>query len=549
MKQVELTEQLLLSVRKPARYIGQEYNSIRKDWDKTDVKFCLCYPDLYEIGMSNLGVKILYHILNSQEDVLCERSFAPWMDMEQAMRENNIPLFSLENKAPVSEFDIVGFSFSYELSYSNMLTMLSLADIPFNREDRKSGNYPLVIAGGPCMFNPEPISDFIDLFLIGEAEEAILDIVNTYKKHRGNRSLLISEIAKIEGVYAPSVHSEGRRIKKRTVLSLDNTSFPSRPIVPYIQVVHDRIAVEIMRGCPNSCHFCQARSIYGPLRIRKKDQIIELAKLSYKNTGLDEISLLSLSSSSYPGIDALIKDLTETFLPLGVGISLPSLRIEDAARDLPALISIIKKSGLTFAPEAGTDRMLDIINKKIEKAKLFLCLKDAFAKGWRRVKLYFMIGLPHEDLEDVEAIIDFSRDIAMLRKQVSGQPAEVVVNVSTFIPKPHTYFEREGMANREAIEQKQRALITKSKHIRYLTLKFHDINTSLLEAAFSRGDKRLAQVLMRAWQYGARFDAWNESFDYGIWDRAFSDCGISSQGYLLPSGKDATLPWSYISCD
>ena len=549
MKRVELSEELLLSIRKPARYIGQEYNSITKNWDTTEVKFCLCYPDLYEIGMSNLGMKILYHILNSQEDVLCERCFTPWIDMEQAMTDRRIALFSLENRAPVSEFDIVGFSFSYELSYTNMLTMLHLSGIPFRAVDRNTGRYPLIIAGGPCVFNPEPLSEFIDIFFIGEAEEAVLDIIGVYKRYKNSKSQLIAELSKIDGVYAPSAHNAVReKIKKRTVAVLDESSFPVKPVIPYIQIVHDRIAIEIMRGCPNSCRFCQARSIYGPARLREREQIIKLAKLSYHNTGLDEISLLSLSSSSYPGIDVLIKELTKEFLPLGVGVSLPSLRIEDAARDLPALISIIKKSGLTFAPEAGTDRMLDIINKKIEKEKLFEVLRQAFSKGWRRVKLYFMIGLPHEEQQDVEAIIDFAKAVAMIRKEVAGQPAEVVVNVSSFIPKPHTHFQCQPMAGRQELEEKQGILFKKSKNIGYLKLKFQDINTSILEAVFSRGDKRLGQVLTHAWSNGARFDAWGESFDYNIWQQAFSSCGIDMQDYLSPADESSVLPWSYIEC-
>jgi radical SAM family uncharacterized protein len=549
MKRVELSEELLLSVRKPARYIGQEYNSITKNWDTTEVKFCLCYPDLYEIGMSNLGMKILYHILNSQEDVLCERCFTPWIDMEHAMTDRRIALFSLESRAPVSEFDIAGFSFSYELSYTNMLTMLHLSGIPFRTVDRNTARYPLIIAGGPCVFNPEPLSEFIDIFFIGEAEEAVLDIISVYKRYKNSKSQLIAELSKIDGVYAPSVHNSGReKIKKRTVAVLDESSFPVKPVIPYIQIVHDRITIEIMRGCPNSCRFCQAKTIYGPARLREKEQIIKLAELSYRNTGLDEISLLSLSSSSYPGIDVLIKELTKEFLPLGVGVSLPSLRIEDAARDLPALISIIKKSGLTFAPEAGTDRMLDIINKKIEKEKLFGVLRQAFSKGWRRVKLYFMIGLPHEEQQDVEAIIDFAKAVAMIRKEAAGQPAEVVVNVSSFIPKPHTYFQRQPMAGRQELDEKQGILSKKSKNIGYLKLKFQDIDTSILEAVFSRGDKRLGQVLIHAWSNGARFDAWGESFDYNIWQQAFSSCGIDMQDYLSPADENSVLPWSYIEC-
>ena len=546
MEQVELSEELLLSVRKPARYIGNEYNSIKKDWDSTGVKFCLCCPDLYEIGMINLGMKIIYHILNAQEAVLCERCFTPWTDMEKVMRDNRIPLFSLENKMPLAEFDILGFSFSYELSYSNMLTMLDLSGIPFLAKDRKNTRHPLIIAGGPCVVNPEPLSDFIDLFLIGDGEEAVSEIVDVYKKYKTNRGLMLNEMSKIEGVYIPSLYSGPKKIKKRTVRSLDRNSFPVKPIIPYIQIVHDRIAIEIMRGCPNNCHFCQARSIYGPVRIRDRSQVVGLAMDSYKNTGLDELSLLSLSSSSYPGIEKLIKELTELFLPLGVGISLPSLRIEDTATNLPSLISVIKKSGLTFAPEAGSDRMLGIINKNIQKEKLFSALREAFSKGWRRVKLYFMIGLPGETDEDVEAIITFAALIAALRKEVSRQPADIVVNVSSFIPKPHTFFERKAMAGAEELQRKQKILLHKSRPHRYLKLKFNDVSTSVLESVFSRGDKNLSGLLLGAWENGARFDAWQETFNFDIWHRAFADCGIDIQSYLSAKDEQETLPWGHI---
>jgi radical SAM family uncharacterized protein len=546
MKQVQLSEELLLSVRKPARYIGGEYNSIKKDWDSVDTRFCLCCPDLYEIGMSNLGIKILYHILNRQENILCERSFTPWTDMEKAMRENNIPLFSLESRMPLKEFGILGFSFSYELSYSNMLTMLDLSGIPFLAKDRKSGKYPLLIAGGPCVINPEPLSDFIDLFVIGDGEEAVIEVVDTYIKYKSNRDLMLGEMSKIEGVYVPSLHDGFKKINKRGVDELEKKDFPVNPIVPYIETVHDRIAIEIMRGCPNDCYFCQARSIYHPVRIRNTRQVLQLAEDSYKNTGLDEVSLLSLSSSNYPGIEKLIEELTDLFLPLGVGISLPSLRIEDAASSLPSLISVIKKSGLTFAPEAGSDRMLDIINKKIEKEKLFSALKSAFSKGWRRVKLYFMIGLPGEEDTDIESIIDFAVKIADLRKEVSRQSADIIVSVSSFIPKPHTFFERQKMSEADELRRKQKILLRKVAPHRYIKLKFNDVSTSLLEAVFSRGDRKLSTLLLSAWEKGARFDAWQESFNFDIWQKAFSDCGIDMETYLKKREEGEKLPWDHI---
>lgn len=549
MKQVQLSEELLLSVRKPARYIGGEYNSIKKNWDSVSLRFCLCCPDLYEIGMSNLGIKILYHVLNRQENILCERSFTPWTDMEKAMRENNIPMFSLESRMPLKEFDILGFSFSYELSYSNMLTMLDLSGIPFLAEKRKSGKYPLLIAGGPCVVNPGPLSDFIDLFVIGDGEESVIELVDTYIKYKSNRDVMLGEMSKIEGVYVPSMYNGFKKINKCRVGELEKKDFPVKPIVPYIETVHDRIAIEIMRGCPNDCYFCQARSIYHPVRIRSMQQVLQLAESSYKNTGLDEVSLLSLSSSNYPGIEKLIEELTDLFLPLGVGISLPSLRVEDAALGLPSLISVIKKSGLTFAPEAGSDRMLNIINKKIEKEKLFFALKSAFSKGWRRVKLYFMIGLPGEEDEDVESIIDFAVKIADLRKEVSRQSADIIVSVSSFIPKPHTFFERQKMAGADELRRKQKILLHRVAPHRYIKLKFNDVGTSLLEAVFSRGDRGLSALLLSAWEKGARFDAWQESFSFDIWQKAFSDCNIDIQSYLSKKNQDEALPWSHIVCN
>ena len=548
MKPVELTEEFLLSIRKPARYIGEEYNIIKKEWTEKAVKFCLCYPDLYEIGMSNLGIKILYHILNKHDSVLCERSFAPWLDMEEAMIKNNIPLFSLESKAPLAEFDILGFSLSYELTYTNLLTMLSLAKIPFKSKDRKKSSYPLIIAGGPSTCNPEPIADFIDIFLIGDGEEAVSDIIDIYIRYKHNKNSLLHEMKRIEGVYVPGHYGEEKKVKRRAVSVLRKEDFPVNPIVPYIQTVHDRITLEIMRGCPNKCHFCQAKSLYHPVRVRSKEDILALAKESYKYTGLDGLSLLSLSSSNYPGIEELIKDLTEIFLPVGVGISLPSLRVEDNIENLPTLISVIKKSSLTFAPEVGTERMLTVINKKINRDTLFKVLRHAYTGGWRRIKLYFMIGLPEEEDKDIEAIVDLANSVAMLKKEVSGGPAEVIVNVSSFIPKPHTYFERVKMATPAELKAKQALILAKARNKRYLKLKFHDIETSMLEALFSRGDRELSQVLLEAWALGARFDAWSESFNPKIWDEAITRCGIDKARYLSGIDNMENLPWSYIEC-
>lgn len=551
MNQVQLNDDILLNVRKPARYIGEERNSIKKSWADIKTKVCLCYPDLYEIGMSNLGIKILYHIINKQENALCERSFTPWHDMESELRKNNIPLFSLENKVPLGEFDILGFSFSYELSYTNLLTMLSLSNIPFYSKDRGS-EFPLIIAGGTAIFNPEPLADFIDLFLIGDGEEAVIDIIKTYDRSSKNKEDLLNDLSKIEGVYVPRLYkkdSTDSLIKKRIVKELKNEDYPTSPIVPYIATVHDRITMEVMRGCPNNCRFCQAKSIYQPVRIRDKKDIVALIEQTYKNTGFDDISLLSLSTSNYPGINDLLSTLSKEFKDLGVGISLPSLRVEDSLESLPSLIAFTKKSGLTFAPEAGSDRLLKLIDKNIKPDKLFKALRQAYELGWRRVKFYFMIGLPSETDSDLDAIIDFSVKCALLRKEFFKHPAEVTVSVSSFIPKPHTYFQSEKMESAAELKRKQEYLKNKASNSRYLKLKFHDIKTSTLEALFSRGDRALGSVIEQAWNNGARFDAWGESFNPDIWDDAFKKTGILKDNYLIERTNNDLLPWSHIQCN
>jgi len=546
MKPIELTEEMLLSVRKPARYVGQEHNMIKKDWSDDIVKVCLCFPDLYEIGMSHLGLKILYDIVNKRNDALCERSFAPGIDMEEVMIKNKIPLFSLESKMGLSAFDIIGFSLQHELTYTNLLNMLHLSGIPLKAKERVNGNFPLIIAGGTCAFNPEPLSDFIDAFVIGDGEEAIGDIIEAYKRIDKGGTPLLEELSTIEGVYVPRCHDGSKKIKKRLLKELKDEYFPTAPIVPYITTVHDRVTLEIMRGCPNKCSFCQATHIYSPVRIRKPENILKLAKETYENTGLDEVSLLSLSSSNYPQISKLISGLTEVFKGLGVGISLPSLRIEEQLDKLPSLISAVKKSGLTFAPEVGTEKMLDVINKQIDFEELFRALKKAYKAGWRKIKLYFMIGLPDEENNDVEAIIELADKVAKLKKEVSSHPADVTVSVSSFIPKPHTPFERLSMASADALKSKQGLLKKRVFKKKYLRLKWHDVETSILEGVFSRGDSRLGDVLKDAWEAGARFDSWDEHFKPQIWEEAFLKNNINKDDYLTGYGTNERLAWDHI---
>lgn len=570
LEQVNLTEEILLSVMRPARYIGEERNIIKKDWQNTDIKCCICFPDVYEVGMSNQGIKILYHIINKRQDALCERSFTPWIDMENVMRNNNIPAFSLENRYPLSDFDIVGFSLPYELCYTNILTMLDLAKIPMFSSDRFEKGFPLIIAGGPSAFNPEPTAHFIDVFVLGDGEEIIDEILNVYNKHRrgkllvGNdKLLLLKELSKIDGLYIPFFYEPNYtdergvsldkkisevpdNIRRRIIKNLSPEYAPTRPVVPYIKTVHDRVTVEIMRGCPYNCRFCQASAIYSPVRMLKPDDAFDIAKRCYKSTGYDEISLLSLSSASYPFLKTLLKRLIDEFTRLGAGISLPSLRLEDDLKDLPAFMNTVRKTGLTFAPEAATEKMLKIINKNISLDALISSLDEAYKLGWRRVKLYFMIGLPGEDESDLRAIVELADRAAMLRKKYAKGPADVALSIASFIPKPHTSFQWEGMCSADELKKKQDIVKDNARGKRYIKIKFHDIKTSCLEAVFSRGDRRLSNVLVEAWKRGARFDAWSETFKPELWDSVFSDLNIDKQSYLNKRGYDFSFAWNHI---
>ncbi|MFH1645882.1 MAG: TIGR03960 family B12-binding radical SAM protein [Candidatus Omnitrophota bacterium] len=572
LKQVELTEEMLLSVRKPARYIGQEHNIIKKNWQDTDIKCCICFPDTYEIGMSNQGIKIIYHIINKRQDALCERAFTPWIDMESLMRERSISLFSLENKCPLLVFDIIGFSLPYELCYTNILTMLDLANIPLLSKDRFEKEFPLIIAGGPSAFNPEPMADFIDVFVLGDGEEAVNELLDVYKKHKGARpfigddkSILLKELSKLDGVYVPffyeAAYSDEKgvslnkkspeapdNVKRRIVQNLSPEFVSTKPIVPYIKTVHERITVEIMRGCPYSCRFCQASAIYKPVRVLKPEEVLDITKKCYKSTGYDEISLLSLSSASYPFLKPLLKSLMDEFDHLGVGISLPSLRLEDDLKDLPAFIKSVRKSGLTFAPEAATEKMLNIINKNISLDTLINSVDEAYKLGWRRIKLYFMIGLPGEDEEDIKAIIELADKVALLRKKYAKGPADVSLSIASFIPKPHTAFQWEGMCSTEELKKKQAIVRNMANRKKYIKIKFHDLKTSSLEAVFSRGDRRLSQVLLEVWKRGARLDAWSENFKPDLWDSVFNDLGIDKQSYLNKRNYDFLFAWDHIHC-
>lgn len=547
-----VNDEILLSVTKPARYTGGEWNSVIKGDSGIDCRVALCFPDLYEIGMSHLGLKILYSILNDRRDVACERSFAPWHDMEKVMREKSIPLFSLETKRPLNEFDIIGFSLQYELSYTNILNMLDLSGIPLFSKDR-DGSHPLIIGGGPCAFNPEPLADFFDCFVIGEGEEAVLEIIDAAienKRAGAGRGRLLEMLSALEGIYVPSIP---KKIRKRFVADLESAPFPEKPIVPFINVVHDRIQIEIMRGCRRACNFCQACAIYRPNRFRSPAKILSLAKSIYGNTGYDEISLVSLSSGDHPQIMEIITSLTGAFKDKAVGISFPSLRVEEMTSRFPLELTSGRHTGLTFAPEVGSEKMRKVINKDIPVETLKECAYQAFKNNWRRIKLYFMIGLPQEEDSDLDAIVGLAREISEVKKRVDGKPADINAAISVFIPKPHTRLEREAMLSIDEIYRRQRYIREKagSSHgtrrgtrVKFI---FHDAKMSYLESVFARGDRDLSKALYIAWKSGCRFDSWKEYFDLGKWLSAFKEASIDPDRYSLRERKlDERLPWEFI---
>lgn len=569
-------EQFLLEVRKPARYIGNEFNSIKKEQTQDMINFALCFADAYELGMSHLGVKILYSILNQLDDVYCERCFAPWIDMEQKMREHKIPLFAIETARPITNYDIIGFSLQYELGYTNLLNMLDLSNIPLLRKDRDM-SHPLIIAGGPCCTNPEPMADFIDVFFIGEAEELIIEFVKVFQEFKDERcrkldfsdkielkdlrDQLFKKLSQIPGLYIPKFYaydqnngliSENKDIPKtisrRFVADLDSTAYFTKPPVPYIEIVHDRISIEIMRGCPNKCLFCQAGFTINPVRIRKIDTILDLAKQTYANTGYDNISFCALSSASYPNLIELIK-VTHAFCQTrGMGISLPSLRVDTQFLGLISLLEGLRKTGLTFAPEAASSRLRKIINKDIDIEALKQAVLEAYRKGWKRLKLYFMIGLPTETEEDLLAIVKMIEDFSALRKSIDGRWGQVSVGISNFIPKCHTPFQWLGMQTMEVLQQKQDFLRQRLKRKNF-EVDFQDPAMSFVEACMSRGDRRVGAVIKQAFDNGARFDAWTGVFDFELWKKAFTISEIDLNEYVYKQKNcDAALSWDHIDC-
>ncbi|MBE6759732.1 MAG: TIGR03960 family B12-binding radical SAM protein [Ruminococcaceae bacterium] len=559
----------LLKVQKPGRYTGGELNSVIKNKDDVNIRFAFCFPDSYEIGMSHLGMKILYSLYNDVPDVWCERVFAPWTDMEAVMREHSIPLYGLESGDPISDFDFIGFTMQYEMSYSNVLNMLELGGVEL-LADRRANDAPIIVCGGPCVCNPEPLADFVDIFSLGEGEEVSIEMFDLYRrcKEEGfDRNKFLRMAADIPGLYVPSLYDvtygedgtiaaftprDGApaTIRKRIVQDFDKAYKLDRIVVPQIEIVHDRVVGEIFRGCIRGCRFCQAGYIYRPVRERKPDTINEMCRDMCMNTGYDEISLSSLSSSDYTQLSPLLDKLLSWTEDNKVSISLPSLRVDGFSSELTEKLRKVRKGGLTFAPEAGTQRLRDVINKNVTEKELYNTCRTAFMGGWNSVKLYFMLGLPTETDEDVQGIAKLAQMVVDTYYENPDRPKGKAVSVSasasTFVPKPFTPFQWEPQITIDEIHRRQKVLQT-SVTSRKISLSWHDANTSFLEAVFARGDRRLGAVLLRAHELGCRFDSWEEFFDLDVWRKAFADCGIDPEFYSCRARSyDEILPWDHI---
>lgn len=568
---ITLRDKILSNVMKPTRYTGGELNSVIKNPDEVDVRFGFCFPDTYEIAMSHLGLKILYHTLNNRSDTYCERVFAPWTDMEEEMKKRGMKLFALETGDEITHFDMLGFTLQYELSYSNVVNMLMLGGIPVRAKDRDE-SYPIVCGGGPCAYNAEPVAGIFDFFMMGEGEEIIHEVTDEYvkwkKSGKKNKKDYLEAIAQIEGVYVPSFYdveynedntiksvtpnnkNAKPRVTKRIMRDFDKTEAPETIIVPFGEVVHDRVMLEVMRGCLRGCRFCQAGYIYRPLRERKSDTLLSLADSLLSCSGYDEISLSSLSTSDFSGL----KDLTDGLLDITeekkIGLSLPSLRIDNFSLELMEKVQKVRKTGITFAPEAGTQRLRDVINKNITEDNITKSTDLLFRGGWTNVKLYFMIGLPTETMEDVLGIADLAKKVLdvywAIPKEERAKQINITVSTSSFVPKPFTAFQWAAQDCRDTLIEKQNALksaIT-SKKIRY---NWHDNKTSYLEGVFARGDRRLCEVIIRAVEKGCKFDGWGEHFKFDTWLEAFDELNIDSDFYnLRERSYDEILPWDHI---
>ena len=536
-------DKLLLSAEKPSRYIGAEVNAVHKD--NEDVRFLLAFPDTYEVGMSHLGLQILYSILNEIPYLAAQRCFAPWPDREKQLREGKLPLTSLESLTPLAHFDLIGFSLQYELSYTNVLNMLDLGGILLARTERKDG-HPLIIAGGPCCFNPAPLVDFIDAFVIGEGEEVVAEITATIragKKKSLSRNNLIDQLAKIPGIYVPAVHEKNQIIKKRTITDLNLWAHPIKPVVPLMQTIHDRITLEIARGCTRGCRFCQAGMLWRPYRERNTSLLMEMAEKTLQATGHEEISLLSLSSGDYSCLEPLVKNLMNKYHSQRVAVALPSLRVESLTGTLMEEIKRTRKTSFTLAPEAGTDKMRLIINKGNTSEDLLSTVDKIFTAGWKSIKLYFMLGLPHEEQADMEGIVNLGYEALRAAKN-RGQ---ITISLSTFVPKPHTPFQWERQISMDETHAKQNFIRQRIKN-RNINVKWHDAKMSFLEGIFSRGDERIGALLETAFRKGCRFDGWSEILRFDLWQEAIAETGINPEDFMRERETNEILPWDNIDC-